>query len=108
MKLYITRFNKIGLSKLGTAGCALYVNNWNDTPTSYNSEIAIGMGDVPSIYYRGISGGSYIDWMPVLLGSYHDPIKSTATSTTLNSNGSSRFFYFVKASTTKASIDNGY
>jgi len=86
----------------GSIYCQAYSNAW---VTQFAQDYRTGCMWVRS--HRGDTN-AWTAWRRNLASGYNDPIKSTATSTTLSGNGASRFFYFVKASTTKASIDTGY
>ena len=64
VKFFTTRQNtkNIGIST-SSAGGTILSTTWVNS--SYSSELFMGMGDLPEIWFRGINGGSYIAWKKV-------------------------------------------
>ena len=106
----MTRWNRLGITdsttNLSSYGAFCFRTQWKTG--LYSTELLMGYGDNPRIMFRGNNGSTLSTAKYLLQSGDNDPIKSTATSTTLKGNGSSRFFYFTKSTTSKASIDSGY
>ena len=63
LRANLTTKKNCGIDNTSNGG-VLIASNW--TSNTYNSEIFMGMGDNPTLYYRGKNNGTYCDWRQII------------------------------------------
>ena len=67
IQAFCTRANNsnVGVNPSLGYGCAILSATWGGG-SSYNSELFMGMGDFPYLYYRGKNNNSYTQWKQII------------------------------------------